>query len=849
MPNASPRGSRKEERWSRRGFTPKRGERQSEAHKRGMAALSARYRTEREDVVDPDFMRTQQEHRERQAEFAKLHSAGSPVPTMPTLEKSDSPQQRGSPQILSPAPIEQGIERIDLTGTTPKQRKQRKARRTIIAAKDRTIIRPQDRTVVHPRPRSIEGSPVSTTPSTPVPQGRQLRFTEERGGGRGTEHRYLSPAFQTPHHQRVRREHARLNVELQKQKDRIETASPIRMQPFSPWKKPAGSPIREQFRLEQAARDAADRQANMNAPPSGGGAKQQAIHRSLDGQIASARNLERFQENPRQSDHEEHFLESGSELSISGGMGFGEEQKQFRRGDKPTAPPAPDLRTGRELSGLEAAQMYATQNPEDLGPEERARWETTQKAFGQGRYHGVGGPQLEEDIRAGAPTRPELRDPVGLEGGFGADTGLEEVFAGMDVRERTKEVHGEAPVTTLQTYDQPQVAGLELERPQTPPKSPSPTALQQKREEDAAKAHDVQRLMDTDDPTTAEQKTVEEHKSQASLSEHDPESRESVTMVRPRKKKLKKSRAQRESDFRRRRMEDLERQGGRGTGAPMGATPATRRRQAVSYSPTPARARPFTGVTEEGAPNPEQSRRGGGPAGGGGARNPDAGGGPRNPDAGGGGGNPNDPYNLRHWRGDEPRPHDNPGGGDPPQDPGEDEDERRMKKYFDDRDKKQISTLRDLMKRMHHRETHRPQTIMMPGSTPFAVPVGQQKPAGDSGITIKQTVKQVVSKQKARAKKAVAGTRSTLKNKRKEYVQLKRVVKKRLTTQSKKRVNARLVDVKRLPAKERKAARAKVKAEEKSRLKKAASKLVNATKKSYDQLVKLIREVSSLTIE
>ena len=112
------------------------------------------------------------------------------------------------------------------------------------------------------------------------------------------------------------------------------------------------------------------------------------------------------------------------------------------------------------------------------------------------------------------------------------------------------------------------------------------------------------------------------------------------------------------------------------------------------------------------------------------------------------------------------------------------------------------------------------------GATPVPVGttagvLGKTKP----GVVIKQIVRQEIGAKKARRRKVARADKTTVKAKRKEYQSLKKRLRTRLVQQKRDGLAAEAATIQGLPAKQRAAARKKIKA----RLKKA-----------YDARVKML---------
>ena len=139
---------------------------------------------------------------------------------------------------------------------------------------------------------------------------------------------------------------------------------------------------------------------------------------------------------------------------------------------------------------------------------------------------------------------------------------------------------------------------------------------------------------------------------------------------------------------------------------------------------------------------------------------------------------------------------------------------------------------------------HRPAMI---GQVPV-IPHGiKAKSAQDQDkIIIKQQVKQVINQKKRRRRKATAGTKQTLKAVKKEYTTHKKSVKAKLMQGKKAELAKRLTEISGMPAKQRAAARKKLRAEIKSKYSKLVALLVPLGKKNYDQIKDLITKIKGL---
>ena len=119
-----------------------------------------------------------------------------------------------------------------------------------------------------------------------------------------------------------------------------------------------------------------------------------------------------------------------------------------------------------------------------------------------------------------------------------------------------------------------------------------------------------------------------------------------------------------------------------------------------------------------------------------------------------------------------------------------------------------------------------------------AVPV-KAKP----GVVIKQIVRQEVGAKKARKKKIAKAQKSSVKEARTEYNQLKKALRKRLMETKKNAYKAEAPRIKKLPSKERaaarKALRARLKQEHAAKLK----QLPTVGRKKYTDIISLIRKL------
>ena len=130
--------------------------------------------------------------------------------------------------------------------------------------------------------------------------------------------------------------------------------------------------------------------------------------------------------------------------------------------------------------------------------------------------------------------------------------------------------------------------------------------------------------------------------------------------------------------------------------------------------------------------------------------------------------------------------------------------------------------------------------LPIPASGPVAQPTKQQPL-----IEVKQVVKQTVGAKK-RKRKATKGTRQTLAKVKKEYTAAKKAAKKRLTAASKARLAKKLKGV--TVKKGRRAAKSKIRAEEKAVLRAALAKLGPVSKKTYSQVEQMVEAAKRLSI-
>ena len=119
-------------------------------------------------------------------------------------------------------------------------------------------------------------------------------------------------------------------------------------------------------------------------------------------------------------------------------------------------------------------------------------------------------------------------------------------------------------------------------------------------------------------------------------------------------------------------------------------------------------------------------------------------------------------------------------------------------------------------------------------------------PAEQAKIVIKQNVKQIVN-ERTRRKKAsrTQDTRSAV-NKRKEYNALKKSLKKRFSDLKKQEFKSASAEIKKLKPAERKKARAKLKKDLTDKLRALVAKMPSSTKKSANELERLITVIKKL---
>ena len=123
---------------------------------------------------------------------------------------------------------------------------------------------------------------------------------------------------------------------------------------------------------------------------------------------------------------------------------------------------------------------------------------------------------------------------------------------------------------------------------------------------------------------------------------------------------------------------------------------------------------------------------------------------------------------------------------------------------------------------------------------------GKDKAKEHAKIIIKQTVKQVQGVRKARTKRVSANEKSVIRKKKAEYAALKRAVKKRLKESKNNAYTVENEKIKSLPAKSRKAARAKLKSEHKAKMSALIKKLPGVGKKNQNELTTLMKQIIKL---
>jgi len=139
------------------------------------------------------------------------------------------------------------------------------------------------------------------------------------------------------------------------------------------------------------------------------------------------------------------------------------------------------------------------------------------------------------------------------------------------------------------------------------------------------------------------------------------------------------------------------------------------------------------------------------------------------------------------------------------------------------------------------------QQPMVPQVISGIAPGASKKTAAEkAGIVIKQNVKQVVNERKRRKKSSQTADKRSVVNRKKEYNALKKELKKRFTELKREKFKSGSAEIKKLPPKERKAARASLKKELTDKLRALISKMPSATKKSAGELEKLIGIIKRL---
>ena len=119
-------------------------------------------------------------------------------------------------------------------------------------------------------------------------------------------------------------------------------------------------------------------------------------------------------------------------------------------------------------------------------------------------------------------------------------------------------------------------------------------------------------------------------------------------------------------------------------------------------------------------------------------------------------------------------------------------------------------------------------------------------PAEQAKIVIKQQVKQVVNEKKRRKKASSRADKSSLRNKRKEYNDLKKAIKKRFAELKKSEFKSGSSDIKKLKPSERKAARARLRKDLTTKLRALVAKMPTSSKKSASELDSLISSIRKL---
>jgi hypothetical protein len=113
-------------------------------------------------------------------------------------------------------------------------------------------------------------------------------------------------------------------------------------------------------------------------------------------------------------------------------------------------------------------------------------------------------------------------------------------------------------------------------------------------------------------------------------------------------------------------------------------------------------------------------------------------------------------------------------------------------------------------------------------------------------VVIKQIVKQTVGVRRQRKRKATAGNQKIVKEKRKEYMMVKREVKKRLTAEKTAALKVALEGAKALPSKERTAAKNKIRAEHKQKFAVLLKNMPAVGKRSLSDIVSLLKKLKAL---
>jgi hypothetical protein len=159
-------------------------------------------------------------------------------------------------------------------------------------------------------------------------------------------------------------------------------------------------------------------------------------------------------------------------------------------------------------------------------------------------------------------------------------------------------------------------------------------------------------------------------------------------------------------------------------------------------------------------------------------------------------------------------------------------------------------TLADLKRKLRVTGPTRDMYPMPVASGPVIVQGGPgqaQKQAQPSQIIVKQTVKQVVgAEKKSRKKKVKAGERSSLKRIKNEYSTAKKKVKKDIIAAKKKYYAQENEKIKKLPTKERVAARKKLKAEIKKKQIELTKSMPSTGRMKYNDVAALIRKIKQL---